>query len=447
MTVSRVRPTRTTAAALAAACLLTSAPLAVAQATQPSAEVKVFRGAEVPDLSPVKGGPAKGMRADGLEVVAAFDKAMPTCFTFSQDGGRLFVAFPRWRDPVNYTVAEVVGGDLKPFPDAETNAYYPDQPQKNDPKTHLVNVQSILVDAKNRLWIVDTGNINLGTVTPGGPKMWAYDLATGERVKDFPLGGDAIKEKTYLNDVRFDLTKGDEGYAYLTDSGVGAIVVVDLATGEAWRKLDGTLSTQADESITLGSEGEPLLIRPPDSDETKQPAFKADGLALGPDGSTLYYTPLTSRSMYAVDTADLRDRDADATKSVRRIADMASANDGIVADAQGRIYTTDFEDNAIRRYTPPAAVNAEPAAQVAGSGLDQTSSGIPDQSGETTEELLVQDERLLWPDCVIVRDGTVYFTSNQLARQPQFHRGTDERVPPYALFRFPSAGADQIDRK
>ena len=308
-------------------------------------------------------------------------------------------------------------------------------------------MQSILVDGRNRLWLVDTGNVNLGTVTPGGAKMWAYDLATGERVKEITFGGDAIKEKTYLNDVRFDLTAGDEGFAYLTDSGVGAIVVVDLATGEAWRKLDGDTSTQADESITLSSEGEPILIRPPDSDETKPFAVNSDGLALSPDGATLYYTPLTSRSMYAVDTDALRDRDADASKTVRKVADMASANDGIIADAQGRIYTTDYEDNAIRRYTPPQAVSAEPAAQVAGAGLDQTSSGIPDVSGETTEELLVQDARLLWPDCVIVRDGQVYFTSNQLARQPQFHRGRDERVGPYVLFRFPSDGADQIDRQ
>ena len=45
---------------------------------------------------------------------------------------------------------------------------------------------------------------------------------------------------TYLNDVRFDLRQGAEGVAYITDSnneGIGGIIVIDIASGRAIRRL------------------------------------------------------------------------------------------------------------------------------------------------------------------------------------------------------------------
>ena len=54
---------------------------------------------------------------------------------------------------------------------------------------------------------------------------------------------------TYLNDVRFDFRVGKAGYAYITDSssrGPGAIIVVDLSNGNAFRRLNGANSTSPD---------------------------------------------------------------------------------------------------------------------------------------------------------------------------------------------------------
>jgi hypothetical protein len=53
---------------------------------------------------------------------------------------------------------------------------------------------------------------------------------------------------TYLNDVRFDLRRGDAGTAYITDSsdsGPNGIIVVDLATGASWRRLHEHAATKA----------------------------------------------------------------------------------------------------------------------------------------------------------------------------------------------------------
>ncbi|MFW8449875.1 gluconolaconase, partial [Klebsiella pneumoniae] len=49
------------------------------------------------------------------EVVATFSGAMPTGVTVTETG-RIFVNFPRWGDDVPFTVAEVKGNQLVPYP-------------------------------------------------------------------------------------------------------------------------------------------------------------------------------------------------------------------------------------------------------------------------------------------------------------------------------------------
>jgi sugar lactone lactonase YvrE len=49
---------------------------------------------------------------------------------------------------------------------------------------------------------------------------------------------------------------------------------------------------------------------------------------------------------------------------------------------------------------------------------------------------IAHDPRILWPDTLsVAADGYLYFTANQLHRQPQFHEGQDLRQKPYTLFR------------
>src|SRR3982751_1090404 len=50
------------------------------------------------------------------EAVALFFGSMPTGVTVSASG-RIFVNFPRWGDPVPFTVGEVVHGAVVPYPD------------------------------------------------------------------------------------------------------------------------------------------------------------------------------------------------------------------------------------------------------------------------------------------------------------------------------------------
>ena len=396
--------------------ILATLALQAAPATQPAAGQRAVPPDGI-ELAEAAGGPAADARVGGLTPLTLISGPMPTTFDVTDDGV-IFSAFPRWRDPVNYTVARIdpETAELTPFPDAATNAYVPGGDQ--DPAEHFVCVQAVHLDPDGRLWVLDTGSVNMGGVVPGGAKLWAYDPDTGGRLRaiTFDVGDDrAVRPDTYLNDVRLDLTRGDAGYAFVTDSGAGGVIVVDLASGAARRTLGGEPALAADLQVSMSLQAEGRALRSDPPGRGSGPIrIETDGVALDADRGLLYLTALINRELVAVSVDELIDPDAEPT--VVKLATMPSANDGIVLDDAGRLYTTDFEDNAIRRYT----IAGDPAT-----GLT------------ATEELIVQDGRLLWPDCVIVNGDVGYVSSNQLHRQPQFNNGRDLRRPPYVFFTFP----------
>jgi sugar lactone lactonase YvrE len=105
--------------------------------------------------------------------------------------------------------------------------------------------------------------------------------------------------------------------------------------------------------------------------------------------------------------ADRNKTDAEVAATVKDWGEKGGAGDGLEADAQGWVYLSDYEHNAIRRWKPGSEI-----------------------------ESLVHDPRVLWPDSLsLAADGYLYFTANQLERQAGFHSGHDLRQKPYVLFR------------
>ena len=48
----------------------------------------------------------------------------------------------------------------------------------------------------------------------------------------------------------------------------------------------------------------------------------------------------------------------------------------------------------------------------------------------------MHDPRVLWPDTLsLASDHYLYFTANQIDRQPPFNNGKDLRQKPYVVFR------------
>jgi sugar lactone lactonase YvrE len=343
-----------------------------------------------------------------IEIVATFDGAMPTGVSVANDG-RIFLNFPRWGDDVEYTVAELRDGKTSAYPDAKINHYA----EGDDVSEKLVSVQSVVVDpGGERLWILDTGSVQFGPVKPGGAKLIGVDLKTNQIVRKIIFPASVALPTTYLNDVRFDLHRGSQGMAFITDSsstGPNGIIVVDLGSGESWRRLNDHPSTKADLSIVPIVEGEVLETRLRGKWPAKF-AVGADGIAISPDGKTLFYCPLTSRHLYSVRVDALVDRsdsDAEVAATVKDLGEKGGAGDGLEADAQGGVYLSDYEHNSITRRDHDGLI-----------------------------ETLVHDPRVLWPDTLsLAANGFLYFTVNQIERQAVFHEEQDLRKKPYALFR------------
>ena len=291
-----------------------------------------------------------------LELVATFDGAMPAGVTVSEQG-RIFVTFPRWGDDVPFTVGEVVEDKVIPYPNAKINS------NNSQPQESLLSVQSVVVDPNNRLWMLDTGRPLFEAAAYGGPKLVGVDLERDSIFKTIVLPEDIATPTTYLNDVRFDLTRGEEGIAFISDSsseGTNGIIVVDLASGKSWRRLGQHPSSLPEPNFVPRVEGEPLLNRPENGDPSFM-TFGTDGIAIANDGTKLYYCALSGRQLYSVSLDALSNKSLTNEQVAATVEDMGEkgSSDGLESDSQGRIYITDYEHNSIRRRSPEAMAGME----------------------------------------------------------------------------------------
>lgn len=293
---------------------------------------------------------------------------------------------------------------LTAFPSAERNAVagVPDQ--------SLRNVLGFHVDRKNGwLWALDMGFVAGESEAPAGAqKVLVLDLKSGRTVKRIALDGVADRKGSFLNDIAVDERRR---VAYISDSGMRSapnnmvgLIVVDFASGQARRVLDRHPSLQVEAGVKVVSHGaevwpgNPLLLG-------------INGVALSPDGRTLYWTVTTGTRVHAVATAILRKADAGDERISAAIRDLGAVGgntDGIVTDAKGALYITDVTRNGIVKYEP--------------------------RNG--TMSLIASDEGVHWPDTpAILPGGDLVFTSSSLnSHFAGSVKSGDER---YDLWRLP----------
>lgn len=118
----------------------------------------------------------------------------------------------------------------------------------------------------------------------------------------------------------------------------------------------------------------------------------ADGIALDPKGDWLYFQALTGRTLFRVPTKVLRDPlypEEKAGEAVQTVADVGPS-DGLAMDADGTLYLTSIEKNAISRIPPK---------------------GKP--------EVLVESPLLKWPDSIaLTPEGFLFVTVSQIHLGP-----------------------------
>lgn len=316
--------------------------------------------------------------AQRLTPVAIFDYEATGV---AASAGRVFVNFPRWNADVPISVAEVTpNGAIGAYPNAEWNSWRNANKNAVDPRTHWVNVQSVVADERGKLWVLDPGAPNAERVVKGAPKLVRIDPASNAVERVYSFDETVAPTDSYLNDVRFS---PDGRHAFMTDSGKGALVVVDLDSGVARRVLDGHPSTQAEPDVIVQTDGKPL--RRPDG---RAPEFAADGITLSRDGAQVYWQALTGKTMYRIATAELVRPDATATSiasAVQRVAENRVA-DGYLTTRDGRMFITAPEADAVRVRV-----------------------------GDGPITTYIKDRRLRWPDSMAEgADGSIYVTASRI---------------------------------
>jgi sugar lactone lactonase YvrE len=206
--------------------------------------------------------------------------------------GRLFTCYPLWQGPHKYSLVEIVDGEARPYPDGETNNWK----EGEDGKMKWVCVQAVYIDDQDAMWVVDPASPQMKKVYQNCHKLVKIDLRTNSVEQTYFFAGVA-SEKSYLNDVRVDT---DKGFAYLTNSNEGGILIVDFVSGKIRQVLQDHYSVKSDPSFPFIIDGHELMK------EGKPAKMQSDGIALTPDGEWLYYKPLTDNKLYRIRTAYLR---------------------------------------------------------------------------------------------------------------------------------------------
>lgn len=328
-----------------------------------------------------------------LRIVAEFEHQV-TGVTVSEDG-RIFVNFPRWSEDTETSVAELLpDGSLRAYPDAEWNSWRNARMNEVTPENHWVCVQSVVADWRGNLWVLDPAAPATAHIVAGGPKLVQIDLASNEVVRAIAFDETAAPQGTYLNDVRFS---PDGRHAYITDSGaVGALIVVNLEEETVRRVLHGHATTQPEKDVIVSTDGKPL--RRPDG---RGANFAADGIALSRDGEWLYWQALTGKTLYRIPTQALHDGrlgDEGLGKRIETVGENG-VSDGLWIDAEGRMYISALEEDAVKRRT-----------------------------GDRVETI-VQDKRLRWPDTFSEGpDGTIYITASHIQDMPWYKPANPAQV-------------------
>lgn len=327
-----------------------------------------------------------------VEIVAELD-ITPGNVTASKDGRVFASVHGMRRGPIQ--LMEVTGkNSYAAFPDASWNG-------KPGSGPNVLNTpHGVLIDSKDRLWVVDHGN---WMEQPQPPKLVAFDINTRQLAYRFDFDAVVAPKGQILQDLAVD---GERGFAYVADCGPDpAIVVVDTNTGKA-RRFAGHRALAADE-VDLVVEGKPLLF--PAADGRMLPArVGINPITLSANGETLFFGSMNGTSWYSVPARLFRDSasDAEIGAAIKRVGPKP-ISDGAATDAEGNHFITNLPENGIDKLTSDGRL-----------------------------EPFVRDARFLWPDNAHFGPVSwLYVAVNQLHRNPIFSGTADTGKPPYLIAR------------
>jgi Major royal jelly protein len=316
----------------------------------------------------------------GLVRVAASEQAILNGVAVSPDG-RVFSSFPRWMNAPTPSVAEATpDGRFRTFPGNEWNEWRPGLAAAD----HFVNVHSICADTENHLWIVDDASPHHQPHLPGGPKVVKIDLRSNKVVRAYPMDERVAPPGAVLGHMRV-LGR----HAFITESGHGAIIILDQDSGTTRRVLSTDPKTRADRSIVPVIDGKEFRRA-----DGQVSIVNVNLLELSNDGRWLYFTCLFGPMLRRIETKYLLDAALTDAQLSQRIEDVVRIPPcaGFTIDAKGNLYFSSFTENAMLVMGEDRKLGT-----------------------------LISDPRISFPnEPDIGPDGYLYFPASQIHRLPGF---------------------------
>lgn len=330
-------------------------------------------------------------RAQQTTMATVFENSNQWTGVAVSSEGRIFVNFPRWKPNLPLSVAELLpDGSLSVFPDKTWNTVN----LEASPTTQFICVQSVVIDDNNYLWVLDAANPVFQGVIRDGPKLLQIDIKTRTVVNNYPITHPTTMPYSYLNDVRID-TKNNR--AYITDSGAGGIIVLDLESGESRAVIRDHKSTRSEHiKVQIGD------IPWVGGKDNTSPDIHIDGIAYDSADDYLYYKALTGKTLYRIKASYLRNPELSDSNVAKHIEKMGKVGvcDGLLF-ANGKLYISEIEESAIKTFTPSDGLST-----------------------------LIQSDQLEWPDSFAKGpDGFIYVTTSRIHLRP-------DPENPYKIFRF-----------
>lgn len=246
----------------------------------------------------------------------------------------VYVTVPRWRHGVPSTLNTIAlstttdktGSVLTPFPSWAMN--------KEDDCSAFQYVQSMEIDPGGVMWVIDIGRLNLAddpvwskTICP--PKIVRIDLRTGLVLSTYVIPDSSANHTTnFINDIVLDV-HNQVAYVSNLDS-TGSLLIYDHINQRSRQFSDPASMAPQVVNWTIG----PNFYG-------KSLSFSMDGIALTPDASRVYYTPLSGQNMSSVDTSLLRDfnkTDAEIQATIIRGITRRDSSDGMTFDCAANLY-------------------------------------------------------------------------------------------------------------
>ncbi|KXV57772.1 bleomycin resistance protein [Acetobacter senegalensis] len=314
--------------------------------------------------------------------------------------GTVFLGSPRWETmddtPSVFRVSS--NGTLKPFPGGTWNQWK----HGADPANAFLMVNGLHIFSDDTLWVVDQGIDPITkTTVAGGQKLVQFDPQSGKVLQILRWGEDILPPGATMNDLRI---AGD--LMFITDSGLGGIIVHNMSSGTTVRLLsEHPLLRATYTKPMVGRDGH--ILRDKDG---KRPLVHSDMLEITADRKWFYFsTPIGP--LRRLPTSALLDSsltDSQRAEKIETVMDMPTMM-GTAIDTLDNFYFADAERGQIMVLTP-----------------------------EKEKLVLFEDARLVDGDALfITANRQMLVPIPQTERLPANNAGVNALKPPFLSLSFP----------